>query len=230
MALHIVNNSIACLAIYIGLATMAPTTFTEEGKHQITIRPLILDKEAPISYWPTTNGDTVTYNNALDIIAINLLETEQWTPDLGMAKDTVVFYEQSNLHVKYNMQIVFDAGKPFDYAAVVRTLERNGWIKLDTIVEQAYMITVIDSTCRINPDSTDGYGWAGAYTLQRQGLPILQPEGFNYAEWPVDDYWKAKTIDDAQLLLTRHGLRLEPCDRHMKMVRVTTLHDPMADL
>ena len=229
ICLHVANNSLACLAIYIGLATISPTTFSEEGKYDMTIRPLILEKNVELNYWPTGNGDTLTYNNNLDLMAINLLEWDS-THSYGYFYDTVVYYESSATHVKYNMQVVFAADKPHDYTAVVRTLERNEWIKLDTTVEQAYMITVLDSTKRIETDSTSTPMWVGAYTLQRDGLPILQPEGFNYYEWNVSSTRKLGSLDEARQLLEKAGLGLEPCDRKMTMIRITTLYDPLYDL
>lgn len=227
MVLHILNNSLACLAVYIGIASLVPTTFTEEGQHQVTLRPIILEKGHDISYWPTGDGDTITYNNDLDLIAVNLLETEMWSGH-GTATDTVVVYNQSPLHVQYNVQIVFEPGKPHDYAAVVRTLERTGWLETDTTEEQAYMITVVDSTMRCDSARVDI--WAGAYSFQRQGLPILQPEDFYYSAWPVTDYYNAHSIDEARTLLGKYGLGLVPCNRRMTMVRVKALHDPLSDL
>ena len=228
IALHVANNSLACLAIYIGLANISPTTFSGEG-HQIEIRPLILDKNAEIRYWPTISGDTLTYNNNLDLMAINLLEWDS-SHSYSYFYDTVVYYESSATHVKYNMQVVFDADKPHDYTAVVRTLERNEWIKMDTTVEQAYMITVLDSTKRIETDSSNISMWVGAYTLQRDGLPILQPEGFNHYEWNVSSTRKVGSLDEARQLLEKAGLGLEPCNRKMTMIRITTLYDPLSEM
>ena len=228
MVLHILNNSIACVALFIGLSTITPTTMTGEG-HQITIRPLILEKGVEMRYWPTVNGDTLTFNNELDLMVINLLEWDS-TNSYSYFYDTVAYYENSPLHVKYNMQVVFDANKPHDYTAVVRTLEQNGWIDLDTTVEQAYMITIVDSTKRIGADSVSGPMWVGAYTLQRNCLPILQPEGFKYFEWPVESRGKLGSIEETRLLLEKAGLGLEPIDRSMTMIGIKVLHDPMADL
>ena len=60
ICLHVLNNSIACIAIYVGIASISPTTFSEDGKYDITIEPLILEKNVELGYWPTTNGDTIT--------------------------------------------------------------------------------------------------------------------------------------------------------------------------
>lgn len=233
ICLHVANNSFACLAIYIGLVNISPTTFSEEGQFDVTLRPLILEKDVELNYWPEIDGDTVRYNNNLDIIALNLLEAERSrnldTPYF-LSNDSVVFYEQSNIHVNYNMQIVFKPGSTHDYSAVVRTLERHGWLKLDTTVEQAYMITIVDSSLRVDPDSTAGGIWVGAYSLNRNGLPVYSPEGFNYAEWPVFANKKLRTIDAARELLEPRGLTLEPCGRTKTMIRITTLHDPLSDM
>lgn len=228
MALHILNNSIACIAIYIGIASITPTTLNGDGL-QITIRPLILEKDVVMNYWPTTNGDTLTYNNNLDLMAINLLEWDS-TKSYSYFYDSVVYYESSATHVRYNMQVVFDADKPHDYTAVVRTLEENGWIDLDTTVEQAYMITIVDSTKRAEADSTNIPMWVGAYTLQRDGLPILEPEGFNYYEWPVVSDRKLGSIDEARQLLEKAGLGLVPLDRSMTMIRVISTNNPLEEL
>ena len=228
MVLHILNNSIACLAIYIGLATLSPTTLSGEG-HQIEIRPLILNKNVEPKYWPTIDGDTLTYTNELDLMAINLLEWDE-EKSYYYFNDTVVYYESSATHVKYNMQVVFDADAPHDYTAVVRTLESNDWLRLDTTVEQAYMITILDSTMRTEPDSTNIPMWVGAYTLQRNGLPILQPEEFNYSEWPVKSTRKLNSMDEARQLLEQAGLGLEPCGRKITMIRITTLYDPLSEM
>lgn len=227
MAFHILNNSIACVALFIGLSTITPTTFNGEG-HQITIRPLILEKGVEMNYWPTINGDTLTYNNKLDLMVINLLEWDS-TNSRSYFHDTVVYYESSFSHVKYNMQVVFDADAPHDYTAVVHTLESNGWIDLDTTKQQAYMITIVDSTKRAEADSVPSAMWVGAYSLQRNGLPILQPEGFNHYEWPISGN-RVSSIEEAQLLLEKAGLGLEPIDRSMTMISVKILYDPMSDL
>ena len=72
--------------------------------------------------------------------------------------------------------------------------------------------------------------WVGAYTLQRNCLPILQPVGFKYFEWPVESRGKLGSIEEARLLLEKAGLGLEPIDRSMTMIGIKVLHDPMADL
>ncbi len=232
ITMHVLNNSIACIILYFSIAAIKPTTFTSEGQHEITLRPLILDKHTELNYWGDFRGDTLTYNNNLDYIAISLLETEEHGNGRLAGEDTVVFYADSPLHVKYNMQVVFDPTKPYDYAAVVRTLECNGWIKLDTTVEQAYMITIIDSSKSTTEGSLYNDKWMGAYTLQHEGLPILQPEGFKSSEWPVTKPKRdqLKSIDNVRQMLKPYGLDLEPCDQQMTMIRVTTLHDPLAGL
>ena len=226
ICLHVLNNSIACIAIYLGIASITPTSFCEEGKYDITIKPLILEKNVELEYWPTTNGDTITYNNRLGHMAINLLELDE---DNNYQEDTVVYYEGSRQNVNYRMQVAFAAGEPHDYTAVVRTLERNKWIKLDTTVEQAYMITIVDPSKRSERDLASVW-WAGAYTLQRDGLPILEPEGFKYAEWDAPSRGHISSIDEARQLLEKVGLGLEPCERKMTMIRITTLYDPLSEL
>ncbi len=227
MVLHILNNSIACVALFIGLSTITPTTMTGEG-HKITVRPLILEKDVEMNYWPTIDGDTLSYNNGLALMAINLLEWDS-TGSYSYFNDTVVYYEISSSYVKYNMEVVFDADAPHDYTAVVRTLESNGWIDLDTTMEQAYMITILDSNKRIEADSVPSARWVGAYSLQRDGRPILQPEGFNHYEWPVSGR-RVGSIEEARLMLGKVGLGLEPVDRSMTMISVKVLYDPMVDM
>lgn len=228
MALHILNNTLACIAIYASIAAISPTTFTEEGNFQVTLRPLILDHSTQLRYWPDCNGDTITYNNALDVIAVNILEGGI-QPSGIMDNDSLLIYEESKLHVNYEMQVVFEPGVEHDLTAVVHTLERNGWLQLDTTVQQAYMLTILDSTLRIDPDSADITIWAGAYTFKRYGMPVIEPEGFNFKEWPVEFYNAPGTIEEAQQLLAPYGLGLEPTSRSMTAIRVTTLHDPLAD-
>ncbi len=230
--LHVLNNSIACIILYFSIAAIEPATFSSEGQHQITLRPLILDKSAELNYWEEKQGDTLSYNNNLDIIAINLLEADRRSSYMYDGKDSVFYYAQSPLHIRYNMQIIFESGEPYDYAAVVRTLEQNGCIKLDTTIEQAYMITIVDSTKRSTEGSLESDTWVGAYSFLHEGLPILQPEDFNTYEWPVAMPTRTpiKSIGEAQQLLEGYGLGLEPCDRQMTMVRVTATYNPMEGL
>ena len=232
ITLHVLNNSIACIILYFSIAAIEPTTFTSEGQHEITLRPLILDKNTELIYWGDFRGDTLTYNNTLDYIAIDLLETEERGNGRLAGEDTVVFYAESTLQVKYNMQVVFNPSVPYDYAAVVRTLERNGWIKLDTTVEQAYMITIVDSSKRTTEGSPYNENWMSAYALQHEGLPILQPDDFKFYEWPITmpKRGQLKSIENVRQVLKPYGLDLEPCDRQMTLIRVTTTHDPLEEL
>lgn len=231
MVLHILNNSIACIVVIAGVANLSPTTFTtSNGQCQVSIKPIIHNPDIEINYWAIENGDTVTYNNKLEYITVRILDTETEYDYHGYGNDTVAVYTTTDLPFKYSLQAVFDPAAPHRLTPAVQELERQGWLRLDTTLQQAYMISIVDSSLRYLDDDVPAGIWAGAYSLQRLGLPMLQPDDFNYHEWPIDDYYQVKSIEDARLMLERYGLTLEPCDRQMTMIAITNLHDPLAEL
>ena len=227
MALHILNNTISCIILYFSIANIAPTTFTIQDRCDVTIRPMILDKDAQSNYYMIATEDTVSDVEKLENIVRSMLDTELAAHGNDVTNDTIVVNADSRLSVVCSLQIVYAPGVEHDTKPIVNELQKMGWIELDTVPQLAYTIKIIDSTRRIDPATANSTTWVGEKSLRRYGLPVIELEGFNYAEWPVFLQGKISDVDAANKQLEPYGLTLEMTNKRVEVIKITSLYDPL---
>ena len=225
MAFHMLNNTIACLAMIMGAANIEPTTFEQEGVFRLDLKPMVFDHSFTAEPTFSDNGDTVTMKNTLGNFIVALLNEEEHQKIDNWA----FIYEQPHNRARYDIQLAYNPEAAQSYLAVAHELERAEWLRLDTLENRILMITVVDESKRIEAPSYGPTSWHGAVSLRQAGFAIIEPDDFDYREWNVTIDKEYPSLTDIQEMLQRAGLGLESTDETMTMVRVSVLHNPLED-
>ena len=170
------------------------------------------------NYHPTIDGNTICFENGLAYIATRMLEENI---DNG-ADDVMIFIVGENRPI-YKICVQFSQPQAiYDYTDVVRSLASYGWIKMDTTMVDAYMLTVVDSTKK-EPGKSD---WAGSYSIRKCcGIAAKDAEGFDYKEWnvPMKALREDMDIHTLNEYLATKGLALIPTEEQIMKVAISPL-------
>lgn len=126
MGLHILNNGILAILLGIGFEKVADTTTViKNDDYCITIKPVLTKSQDKSGYYCGWINDSVFYD----------IGSPDFTTELFIMFDnrySTPVVSGNKFYPKVEMKIEMLGGST-DYDAVARTLEKEGWIALDTV-------------------------------------------------------------------------------------------------
>ncbi len=127
MGMHILNNSIIALLIAVGFNMVSiETAVIETDTYRITMQPVLTKSQNKSDYICGWIKDSVFY----DISSPNFIA--EFMSNRDNNDNPLSFRASETYYPKVEMKVEMLGGST-DYNAVVRAMEQNGWITLDTV-------------------------------------------------------------------------------------------------
>ncbi|MBP5540914.1 MAG: hypothetical protein J6X88_04610 [Bacteroidales bacterium] len=204
----------ACaITVVLCACTNKPKTI-ETDEYVVTIEKGSFKNAA---YHPFTAGDAICFENGIAYIATRMLEE-----NIDNNRDDIMVYPLGRNAPTYKVTVKFTHPTALlDYSDVVRTLAKEGFLKLDTVMVDSYILSVSDSS-KCDPGKSD---WAGSYSIRKCcGIAAIDAEGLDYTMWNVPMNALHQNVDVATLnefLLTK-GLVLTPTGNKIMKVSISS--------
>lgn len=234
MGFHILNNIIVAIPLGLMFHMVTDQTDTiESDNYRLEMRcVLVEDDNIDSNNNFFSNTDTNHHFASMSHFADQTLRYSSWgkgdNPMTGNVKITAV-----NDWPKCTFDLVFKR-KPFAYDALIEDLVASKWIRIDTVVEDAYRMYIAD-TALLAANDTTGFTYFDLQLFLHSEHSVMSEydynEGITFHITGIDHSNKnSLSLEEIRAILERQGIVIEPTEERMTHYTIHGTYNPLSEL
>lgn len=242
MVLHAANNTILAIPLFFAFNSInGDVKVIENEDFRLEMRTvLVKDMNLDMSNKYYTYSDTNTYFGPASAFADQAMWYDVWQQGVNPNIDTLFFRTNYNELPNCFFSLVFKT-EPNNHHRLLKTLEEEGLIKLDTTYKPAYHMYIADQSKLVygQNDTLITYKRMLETIRRKSCLPVYTENTIlNYKGRELSDslyikgvyYRNYYTIEELQEILEPQGIVIEPSDRTMTIINIKNTYNPLKDL
>ena len=243
MVFHAANNMIAAIPLFFAFNSInGDVKVIENEDFRLKVRTvLVKDMNFDMSknYYIKTDTNTYFFGSA-SAFADQVMWYDVWQQDINANIDTLFFRTNYNEFPKCFFSLVFKT-EPYNHHSLLKTLEEDGLIKLDTTYKPAYHMYIADQSKLVygQNDTLINYKRMLEPIRRNSCLPVYTDNTIlKYNGRELSDslyikgiyYWNNYTLEELKEILEPQGIVIEPSDRTMTIINIKNTYNPLKDL